>query len=425
MHAPPRPEVWAERLVDAGRHAVGLWRDSDPLVRVAVVAVGVMTAVPLASSYSPGRLGYGLIFAVLMSSVIAMAGQHLNLREVGPAATLAAVLGGWLLLSALGGGDHRLIGLFAVSLAILSAVVPWQVLRRDPGDRVVLIGLVSAAGTLGSAWAAGPMTWTAHPRLWVPRPGLPIGGASNNSVGLLLLIAGLLVMARADRRGRPIWLVLACVDVYLVVQSVSRAGMIMLLALGAFAVRRVSGSRRLAIALVGSGIAVMIAVMIQVRGVIYLGDGLRGETSMHALQAWAETPVSIVFGTGICSVWPWMVEELAWRSHRLPDTYLRQSETGEILYHAHSTYLAVLVELGLVGLLLLGAFTAVVAASALKVLQRREPLELVGLAVLLSLPAMLFELYLLRSFVSSMIWWLSVWVLVERWPRAGRPRSRP
>lgn len=81
------------------------------------------------------------------------------------------------------------------------------------------------------------------------------------------------------------------------------------------------------------------------------------------------------------------------------------SPWGQVLYHAHSTYLEALVEYGIVGLVLLLVVLSFVVRRCSREIRRRGDLMLVAVALLLSLPAMLVELYLFRGFVTALLWW--------------------
>lgn len=392
------------------------WQGLDLPAQLAVLVFALVTAIPSASNYSPGWQGYVMILAVLLVGGVLLIWGHPAIPSPNTIECLAAALGAWLLASCLW-GSSVLIGGFAAALSVLCAVVPWLVLRVSTSDGVNILGFASAAGTLGSLWAAGPMTWMAHDRFVVFRPGLPIGGASNNGVGLVLLAAAALMMAKIDRRARPVWVVIVVLDLMVVVQSVSRVGFAMALALGVLGVlrRRLAG-REVWVVTVAC-VVLMAAVQLTIRGPSAFADDIRAQAAGHSLAAWADNPVSLLFGQGAGTVWPWMREELAWRHHSLPPSYVRESPWGEVLYHSHSTFLAVLVERGWVGFVLLICFVFVFVVCAHPCVRARGPLEMPALVLLLSLPAMLFELYLLRSFPSAMLWWLTAWLVIDRSPR--------
>ena len=90
------------------------------------------------------------------------------------------------------------------------------------------------------------------------------------------------------------------------------------------------------------------------------------------------------------------------------------SPWGLVLYHAHSTYLEALVEYGLVGLVLLLVVLGLVVRRCVREIRQRGELSLVAVALLLSLPAMLVELYLFRGFVTGFLWWAAVLAVGRR-----------
>ena len=99
-----------------------------------------------------------------------------------------------------------------------------------------------------------------------------------------------------------------------------------------------------------------------------------------------------------------------------PPVWVESSAVG---MQAHSTPLAALVELGVVGAILLAA---VLGAVALLALGARTPSArwVVAAALLASLVAFLFDTYLLRNFGIAVWWWAAV-ALVATWPTEENP----
>lgn len=411
----PRPESLVR---DAG---MASWATFAPWTRWGLVGFGVITALPLTSSYTPGALGYGMVFVALVLALLAIPGPSPDPLGVGRrVGWVAVLLATWVVVSVLWGGGNPLLSALTATLAVLCGLVPWRALRALPAtQRLGFFGWLCAAGSVGSLIAAFPMTWTAHPRLVVIRPGLPIGGASNNGVGLLLLAAGVLLLARADRRRRPLWLALAIADLLMVLQSVGRVAWAMALVVVVYLMVRRRWSRRAAVGVVAASVAVGAVLQHDVRGAKAFVDRSRPLAARRALHSWIESPETIIVGRGGGGTWHWMDTEVAWREHALPGTFQQPSRWGDLLYHAHSTPLALLVERGLVGLGLFGVVTWAVARAAITVVRRADELHVVAVILLLSLPAMLVELYLLRSFPSAVLWWAAVWLILAR-PRLER-----
>lgn len=397
------------------------WRSLDAVGRAAVLVFAVICAVPPVTNYSPGGSGYGLVLAALVVGGYVLSGHWTLPKRLGRLEVVAGLLCLWLALSTLWGDGEYIFRAVPVAMTALCAVVPWAVMRSTTSHRADLLGWVCAGGTLGTLVAAFPMTWLFHPRLVVIRPGLPIGGASNNAVGLLILLAGTLMMARADSRCRAFWLALAALDVVMIAQSFSRVGWALLLIFVVLAAPRSSKWRAAAS---GAAAAVLVAMgLLQYwfRGEHALTDGVRWNAASSALGTWSASVWTLMFGAGQSGVWQWMAEEVAWSSKGEPGSFLRVSDHGLNLYHAHSTYLAILVEQGVLGFSILLVVLMLVGVTAMRAANSKGRVRLVALALLLSFPAMLVELYLLRSFPSAFLWWFVVWVLIDA--EAGRRKG--
>ncbi|SDL11521.1 O-Antigen ligase [Tessaracoccus oleiagri] len=143
----------------------------------------------------------------------------------------------------------------------------------------------------------------------------------------------------------------------------------------------------------------------------------RAENLLTALNIWSQDPVTMAFGTGPGRVWPWYAYESG--LYPMPGgDYTRFAPTpfGDILLTPHSTPLAMLVELGIVGALL-GLLMG--ASLLLGWWRSRTSLArlIVSSATLACLVAFLVDTYLLRNFGISMWWWATI-ALVSSWQEA-------
>lgn len=358
---------------------------------------------PPATNVSPGPEGYALVLVVL--TVLA-----LWLRTERPVATplagveVAAVAGlfVWVGLGVIRGGAEWDAALVTTLLALVVMVCPWALARVVTTEQLrSTVVLMCGAAVLGSAVAAWTIPALVGPG-WQLRPALPLGGASNNAVGLMIGLAGTLVAAQWWPQHRWVGRAVALLAVLLVAQSVSRAGwgmvIVVLLAAAAFH-RHWSWQRVGAVTL--PVVVVVGGVLVALRGSRAFVDTARIDNAAVALDAWSSSLGSVLVGLGPMRVWPWLAAE----RDGVGPSLKHDSSWGDTLYHAHSTYLGVLVEHGLVGLVALLVVLALVIRRCVREIRARGDLALVAVALLVSLPAMLVELYLFRSFVSAFLWW--------------------
>lgn len=389
---------------------ISWWGTLDRPVQVVLAAVLVLCAVPPATNVSPGMKGYALVLVVLAVVTLWLRERPVVAAPLTSVETL--VVGGfigWVAVGVLRAGDRLDVALVATLLAALVLACPWALARRVSADAAVTTVIaVCAAAVLGSVVAAWVVPLVTGHWVWL-RPGLPLGGASNNSLGLTLALAGALVGARRWPALRWHWWGVAALAGLLLIQSVSRAGWVMgLVVLVAAAQLHRHWDSRHVVAAGGSVAVVAVAGLAWLRGPSFLIDAARWDNTARGLDAWWSSPGSVLFGHGSFRVWPWLATERDWATESVRGTMLQDGPWGRLLYHAHSTYADVLVEHGLVGLALLLAVLWLVCRRCIREIRQRGALALVAVAVLLALPAMAVELYLLRSFPSALLWWAAV-----------------
>lgn len=396
-------------------------------VQVAAVGTLVLCAAPPATNFGPGPAGYVLALIVLTAGTLWLA-DDAGPWPISRGETVAlGALYGWVGLGILRSGDQWDMALGATVLALLAVACPLALTSRvGPRSMDTPVILVCGATVIGSAIAA----WLVPPVLGQGiglRPGLPIGGASNNAVGLTLALAGTLLGARRWPEHRWAWRLLALVAIVLVLQSVSRAGWILALVVlvAAAQLHRHWDPRKVALA--GITAAVLVVGGLMTLRESTLVDPARSDNAATALGAWSDSVPSVLVGQGSMRVWPWLGLERDWAAEGVPGSMLHDGPWGEVLYHAHSTYLLLLVEHGIIGLVALLVVLAFVVRRCVVEIRGGGELALVAVALLLSLPAMLVELYLFRSFVTAFVWWTAVFAVgarATRGDRAGTGRSR-
>lgn len=398
----------------------------QPAVRVAAAIAFVLCAIPSATNVGPGPEGYVIVLLALVALTL------WALHEGGGRSALSrreswavAAFFGWLALCVVRAAGHWDTVLAATLLAVLACSSPWALVRvLSPQRARQALVVVMGAAVVGSAVAAWLVPLVlGHGIHW--RPGLPIGGASNNVVGLTLALAGTVAGARMWPEQRMVWRALAVVAGLLIVQSLSRAGWLLALVLIIVVLLshpRVSSRWGLP---VGGVIAVVtLAELIRRRGLSLFIDQARWDNAVTGLDAWSESVGTMIFGLGPARLWPWLSLERGRPGEGMSGPLGHNSPWGHVLYHAHSTYLEALVEYGIIGLVLLLVVLTFVVQRCVREIRRRGDLMLVAVALLLSLPAMLVELYLFRGFVTAFLWWTAVLAVgLSPAGRAGTARS--
>ncbi|CAM4087224.1 hypothetical protein [Janibacter anophelis] len=245
--------------------------------------------------------------------------------------TAGVALFGWMTLGVLRADrfwDVALVAaLLAASAALAAHALANRLTRRQLTDTVVRMAGAAVAGSLISGWLvpllAGEM---------MLRPGLPIGGSSNNAVGLVLAVAACLAGARSWPGQRHVWFVLAACGVLLIAQSLSRAGWLLLvLLLLAVAQQRLGWSWR-RILTVGTPVtlaAVTLLALLRGRGARIAAA--RWDNAAVGLDAWWTSPASVLFGVGPMSLWPWLPLERYWARLGSAGTTLYDSPWGAVL----------------------------------------------------------------------------------------------
>ena len=345
-----------------------------------------------------------------------------------------------------------LAGVFTVLIVYAMVGIAWRAspvvetshLTVVPGSYLLvplLTALLAMAAGLGLAmaadrrhlpvvltWAAGALVvagFVAWPRQ-VPvhrslRLATALGGSASIHLVFLLAAAvglGWYLRSRGTVQGAagPAWPgpVLVVLGATGVLVTGSRGGLLALVAwVVLLAVQLLFGrngrQRRLWPWLVtagaGIGVAVVVAVLFPSLGRLFsLGDPLREQNLFSALTWWTRDWQTIVAGAGSGQVWPWFAID----SGLVPAPGERMVPTpaGQVLLSPHSTLLAVVVELGLVGALLAGVMVFALCKLALRGREDAFAAPL-ALALLATLVAFLFDTYLFKEFGNAFWWWLA------------------
>ena len=379
-------------------------------MRGGAVVAFLLTIGPPASNVGPGPLGYVWVLLVLTGALwwFAAAGHGRGGVSRGEAWAGGALLG-WLWLCLLRSGERWDTALAGTTLATLALLTAWAWARAvEPEERPQALVLMLGAAAVGTAIAAWIVPLVLHQGAgW--RPGLPIGGASNNAVGLTLVLAGVLTGRRVWPERRWLGWGLTVVTVLLVVQSLSRAGWLLALVVVVVAIVR---HRHWNLRWGGPAVLLLVAVVLgeltRRRGLSLFVDEARWHNLTTGIEAWSGSAGTVIFGLGPTRMWPWMELERGRPGEQFDGPLQYDGPWGAVLYHAHSTYLELLVEYGIVGLTLLAIVLGLVVRRCVLEIRRGGQLELVAVAVLLALPAMLVETYLVRGFPSALVFWCAV-----------------
>lgn len=348
-------------------------------------------------------------FAALMAYAL-ISGLVSEQRIGGAGEELVTLSKAWVVSVPLQGLGVCLIALLAVSMARAK-------------DLPYALWLAAVAGAVLT-----PLGWLLNHEAPGGRLATRVGGAAVLHVALLIGLAIALAAWRDGRRPRVSLAVAAAYVGYLVLSG-SRAGMISLVAfvvlLAGGHLLRKARARHLPLrawGLVGLGAVLLgaaVALVFGQRSYDPLGGG-RLETWSTGLGAATASAGTIVFGTGFGTLWPWHAFEQG--SFQADAGPVKAMPHGETLAHAHSLYVAVAAELGVLGLILLAP---VLVAVVWSFLSATSPLgRLLGAALVATLAGFAFDTYLIKNFPVSLIWWLTLFAALRLSSGGGRADER-
>ena len=245
-------------------------------------------------------------------------------------------------------------------------------------------------------------------------PRLATGMGGSAVVHVPLLLATGIIMAAFLAGWHRWWsLGLSIVGVASVVLTGSRSGVACLVLAGVIVALQWLRSRRAW--LVAGAVAVVTGVLVAAVPMLHRllnpTDELRAQNLETAMAVWTSTGKHVLLGIGSGRLWPWN----AFDSHllRTPWRGMVTTAWGPALNSSHSTFLQVLVELGLAGMVLL----IPVVVVPIVVLARRlwpslrwaaRPVpDVVPLSALAAtIPAFFLDAFLLKNYGASLWWWL-------------------
>jgi O-antigen ligase len=121
--------------------------------------------------------------------------------------------------------------------------------------------------------------------------------------------------------------------------------------------------------------------------------------------------VANLAGSGYGSWWPWYATEISLEGRDIYKARLNRRVTayGILLYHAHSTVLALVIELGLVGFL----FAVKLLGTLFRTVLRSSHISCFAWGVAVSSISLLFDLFLFMRPTRDLVWWIYVFGLLR------------
>ncbi|MDO5093091.1 MAG: O-antigen ligase family protein [Propionibacteriaceae bacterium] len=366
----------------------GAWRRTSRGARIALVAFTLLIVVACASAFTHQQLAYDRLGNL---GTVIVPHEYVVFPLLS---ALAACLLGWVFASGTG----------LPSLPQLVAAMGWSML----GVVVVALVRMGLRGTLGQRLTSA------------------FAGAASLHLALLFGLAGFLGLAISGYRPR-LHLAGAAATLLAIVLTGSRTGVAMAALLVVALVfrwrppRYRTGLRIAAMALTIGGILAVTMWLPQLNRLFSFTDHYRAQNYATGLNAWTTDAVTMIFGNGQGTVWPWAAYEQGLVPFRadwdLPTPW------GPALPSAHSTWIWALVELGLVGLLVLLVAVAPTVWAGLR--PGTPPLvQTLGLAVVLSLVAFATDTHLVKNFPVAVVWWFGAFVVL-RLARNSRREASP
>jgi O-antigen ligase len=253
------------------------------------------------------------------------------------------------------------------------------------------------------------------------------------STGYLLLIPALAFQIEALLSGQkrlPLGILTSMILIMSILALGSKAGLILL---GLFAVGIVTSQQSLGRLLAGAsltifGVALAWALVFSratAGRLTDLADTGRMDNHIAAFNTMQHRGIlDNLAGSGYGSVWPWYAAEseaLGNRNLFAEDTLTRDTREGAFLFHSHSTFLLLVVELGIAGLAFAAALVFSIGRMLVNAIRARVlPTFAVGVAV--SLLSLGFDLFLFRHPARDLLWWVflfggSALIQSEKTPR--------
>lgn len=132
-------------------------------------------------------------------------------------------------------------------------------------------------------------------------------------------------------------------------------------------------------------------------------DITRTQNLNTGLLIFSDSWKNIFFGSGYGTVWQWYIYDTSDNPMNAYGNMILR-EGGYLLYHPHSVFLWALVELGLVGFFIVSLIFYPLFKSFFTM--KNDYLVVILIGVLSTIPTFLFDYYLFKNWMVSVLWWL-------------------
>ena len=234
-----------------------------------------------------------------------------------------------------------------------------------------------------------------------------LGGAAVIHVSILLVLSYFFHKFFHNKKHTIINLIFVFLNLSFVVLTGSRAGLLsVILFVLLFLMLRINNKKMLGVVLFLSVVSVFIVTNFPMDR--YSSLEITGRTmNLNVVTDYAtQSPQALLLGNGYGTIFQWF----AYGYGGLPTLKgnLVQTLFGSALYHAHSTFLEILGEMGLISLILfLGIFIIVIKDFWITIKDKSLKNTML-LAVICTMPSFALDLYLLANWDVSFVWWLFV-----------------
>ena len=381
--------LFAMQLIDT-RH--GLWTPWTVSIQLVGCAVVTMCLAPAAwrRRHSMSRTGWIFIAEITTIMIWSLISAMVAPKAVVWRTTVPRI--------------HQVMPAVTALVTLMAAVVTVLVLSRHARRLATLGG--SAAVLLG-ALVDWPVQASIHRS---PRLASAMGGSAVVHVAILLA-AGVFFDASRMARTRPRQLALAmvgCLAVGMTIATGSRAALIVLFIFGAWALAAWGRHHpRIAGGVAAAAAVMLVALVIRVPALQRLATWTSPARLHAASVGWDAVSSSwtyLLLGVGSGRVFPWYSIEDKFIA--APGAGIIGTPFGVALNSAHSVFVAVLTELGVLMFLVLCASVVLVWANAWHDVRRRSTWAVTSMVLAATTAAWVFDTYLLKNFAVSTWWWL-------------------